>query len=360
MFRINQKSLKQTIKVLFGSISATLMTLSSVQSATVPTYSIVELGTLPGDDVSISTSINQLGQIVGYSVRNDSLRFRAFLWEKGTIKDLGTLGGNESTAWDINNSGRVVGGAQISGDDNSFPVSHGFLWTKNAGMMDITSSTDAGRGEAINDAGQIIISQDNQAFLLNNGIKTELCADSSKGCLGYDISNSGLIVGYAEVALRQTCEPYYNTTICYEVTARRAHLWRNGKMINLGTIGDATDEFNWSAAIAINSKGQIVGQANNQCVLWERNGKPVKLSNSGSNCTALDINNQGWVVGRVDTDVESRAVLWRNQQLQDLNNLIPRNSGWLLNEARSINNAGQITGYGTFNGKTRAFLLTPQ
>lgn len=339
------------------------MTVSSVKSAPVPSYSIVDLGTLPDDDISISTSINQSGQVVGYSFRSANLRFRAFLWENGVMEDLGTLGGEESLAWDINNSGQVVGMAQTAttgGDNSNFPVSHGFLWTKNTGITDITPYTDAGRGEAINDAGQTIISEGNQFFVVKNGVRTELCPDLSGGCLGYDINNSGSIVGYAEVALRQDCTPDY----CYNVTARRAHLWNNGNTINLGTIGDATDEYNWSAAIAINSKGQIVGDANNKCVIWEKNGSaPVELGNLGGSCIALDINNSGWVVGRAETNnqnPESHAFLWRkNQKLQDLNNLIPPNSGWVLNEARSINNAGLITGYGTINGKNRAFVLIP-
>jgi probable HAF family extracellular repeat protein len=44
----------------------------------------------------------------------------------------------------------------------------------------------------------------------------------------------------------------------------------------------------------------------------------------------------------------------------DLNNLIPANSGWLLQIANAINDQGQIVGQGTLNGQTEAFLLTPQ
>jgi probable HAF family extracellular repeat protein len=45
----------------------------------------------------------------------------------------------------------------------------------------------------------------------------------------------------------------------------------------------------------------------------------------------------------------------------DLNKLIPPNSGWELDVANGINDAGEIVGYGTRNGTNlRAFLLTPQ
>jgi hypothetical protein len=42
----------------------------------------------------------------------------------------------------------------------------------------------------------------------------------------------------------------------------------------------------------------------------------------------------------------------------DLNDLLPPNSGWVLHFANRINNKGQICGYGTHNGLTRAFLMT--
>ncbi len=46
--------------------------------------------------------------------------------------------------------------------------------------------------------------------------------------------------------------------------------------------------------------------------------------------------------------------------MQDLNGLIPANSGWFLFDATGINNAGQIVGRGAFNGQIHGFLLTPE
>ena len=46
--------------------------------------------------------------------------------------------------------------------------------------------------------------------------------------------------------------------------------------------------------------------------------------------------------------------------MQDLNRLIPQGSGWVLGQASGINDAGQITGYGTVHGRTHAFLLIPR
>jgi hypothetical protein len=45
--------------------------------------------------------------------------------------------------------------------------------------------------------------------------------------------------------------------------------------------------------------------------------------------------------------------------MQDLNNLIPAGTGWVLQEGAAINDVGQIAGYGTLNRQSHAFLLTP-
>ena len=46
--------------------------------------------------------------------------------------------------------------------------------------------------------------------------------------------------------------------------------------------------------------------------------------------------------------------------MQDLNTLIPIESGWELAAATGINNSGQIVGRGMISGQTHAFLLTPR
>ena len=72
---------------------------------------------------------------------------------------------------------------------------------------------------------------------------------------------------------------------------------------------------------------------------------------------ALAINDRGEIVGWLGTS----AFIWtRAEGMQNLNDCIDPNSGWTLNSANAINILGQITGSGTINGETHAFLLTPQ
>jgi hypothetical protein len=45
--------------------------------------------------------------------------------------------------------------------------------------------------------------------------------------------------------------------------------------------------------------------------------------------------------------------------MEDLNDLISHQAGWQLREARGINDAGQIVGWGSLHNEERAFLLLP-
>jgi hypothetical protein len=54
-----------------------------------------------------------------------------------------------------------------------------------------------------------------------------------------------------------------------------------------------------------------------------------------------------------------RAILWQNNVPIDLNTLIPKDSPWYLLSALSINDDGEIVGYGTINANVHAFLATP-
>jgi hypothetical protein len=60
------------------------------------------------------------------------------------------------------------------------------------------------------------------------------------------------------------------------------------------------------------------------------------------------------------SDSGVHAFLWNETfGFADLNTLIPPESGWRLEQADAINDAGHIVGHGLFNGEVRGFLLTP-
>ena len=91
-------------------------------------YTIKDLGTLGGDQ-SYAYGINNSGQIVGASQITGDTATHAFLYSGGTMQDLGTLAsGTDSSAYGINNptalnnySAQAVGGASTGNSPNTPP-----------------------------------------------------------------------------------------------------------------------------------------------------------------------------------------------------------------------------------------------
>ena len=82
-----------------------------------------DLGTLPGINSSQGTGVNELGWIAGFSQYGEIDPIlgigasHAVLWKGRTLTDLGTLGGYESVAVSVNDSGQVVGLSTIPRTD---------------------------------------------------------------------------------------------------------------------------------------------------------------------------------------------------------------------------------------------------
>ena len=276
-----------------------------------PDGSILDLLPLAGDYYESPSGINSQGLAVGASNSTISLS-SAVLWTNGVPLDLGTLGGKSSAATGINASGQVAGySATASGYE-------AFLWTKATGMQGLgfLPGGDWSFAYAINRYGQV-------------------AGDATTN--GDAISN--------------------------------AFLWsKTTGMKNLGKLPGSVN----SAAIAMNDLGQVAGYSDcgTDCahaVLWSKaKGSMLDLGvlPGAISSYARGINNVGQVVGLSyysPVGNHLHAFVWSpSTGMLDLNNLIPANSGWLLQAANAINDHGQIVGYGTLNGQIEAFLLTPQ
>lgn len=311
-----------------------------------PRYTIADLGTLGGATTK-GMGINEAGHIVGASQSGSYLY--GFLWDGTTMTNLGDLSGRGSWAYDVNDTGQVVGGSPLGSGDN-----HAFRWQQSGGMQDLgTLGGPDSYAFEINNSGQAVGSACcapdtylSHAVLWGSGGIVDLGdLDPMWPAISaaYGINDAGQVVGGS-----------------YDEFANfHAFLWQNGGMQDLGTLGG-----DYSAAEAINESGQVVGtarlaNATPHAFLWD-GGMQDLGALTWEQSIAYDINDKGQVVGALQTGPTSHAFIWANGQMQDLNNLIDANSGWVLQEARAINNKGKIAGFGAFNGQTRAFLLTPK
>jgi probable HAF family extracellular repeat protein len=358
-------------------------------------YSVKDLGTLGGTVSSGANSINNKSWVTGHSNLPGDQEEHAFLWRKGVMTDLGTLGGfNSNVPFPVkNDDGLIAAQGQTSAID---PLRENFF-----GPFTCDQNGDPCQG------GDLI----NLGFVWQNGVITALPTLGGNNGVATGANNSSQVVGFAENSTQDpSCVPPQvldweaviwgpkqgeihelppfpddsvaaalavndkgqvvgGSGICGPVSSAvslHAVLWQDGSLINLGSFGGAMN----NVAVAINNRGQVVGfsdlpgDATFHAFFWE-NGIMTDLGTlpGDFSSSASGINNEGQVVGTsCDQNGNCRVFLWEIGVMTDLNGLISQGSSLYLTVASDINDRGEIVGNAVPKGTDyeRAFLALPR
>lgn len=318
---------------------------------------------------TFGTDLNAAGEVSGYTIpASVSAPNAAFIWSAaGGLNILPQDSRAPSPrAFGINDSSQLCGGGFLQ------PL----LWSRNAGtysaaeLPDINAPTGGSEGvgaSAINNHGSVIGS--GYAFGDGGGTRGYLwrpttangitgTIDSLGGGGGLDVNaadlnDNGLIVGSANT------QPF---------GTRHAAIWKsalsNGAPGTLRFISQTA--LVSSFASGCNASDVVVGtyataSGNNHGFVWTPTdaadvggtlsdlGTLTGLANASS--TAVAINDLGMVTGAAaSADGTIHAFIWTSADgMKDLNDLVTMPIGWVLRSAVSINDAGMILTYATYD-----------
>jgi probable HAF family extracellular repeat protein len=214
-----------------------------------------DLGTLGGPD-AMANFVNEAGRVCGCSYTNSTPNpvtglptLDPFLWENGTMLDLGTLGGTLGCAGLVNDQGQVIGGSNLAGDI----FTHGFLWARGA-LTDLgTLGGDNSFANGINDVGEVVGKADlpssltHDAFLWKDGVMTDLGTQDGDPCSNaLHVSATGQIVGGSS-----DCHAFLHAFLSDS----------GGPLIDLNAFVPPGSNLTLTVANSINDRGEISATA---------------------------------------------------------------------------------------------------
>jgi probable HAF family extracellular repeat protein len=334
-------------KILERSILLTLFAISFQTSAAVH-YRVINLEAAGGPATASSTAvaINNRGDVAGNFWTPGFTENRVFRYTDATgMIDLRYPGRGPVRAGfvvGLNDQGQmaVEGPAHPKGPSQIYRYTDGVGYV-NLGTLGGRESQASG-SHCINNRGQVTGISDrrdglSRAFRYTDGIGMEdLGALGGGHSSGWGINDLGWVVG---------------------ASAEHAILFRDdGGMIDLGP----------GVAYGINNVGTVVGTADmldgtSQAFVYLEGQVRLIGRLGGNQAGALAVNDANVVVGySISLLSRTGAFVWTAEDgMLDLNTLIPEKSGWYLAVAASINTAGQIAGFGHFQGKPVAWRLEP-
>jgi probable HAF family extracellular repeat protein len=300
---------------------------------------VQDIGTLGGSEV-LANDLNDVGQIAGLST-NGAGAEHAFVWSAaGGMLDLGVLpGASESSAVAINNRGVVTG----TSDGVPLTPPRAFRWSPATGMESLGAFTSGlvsmSFSGALNDAGLIAGESatetgDRQAFAwTRSGGLVNIDTLHSVDALVVAVGARGEVAGNRIASLDS---PFYHPFLWTPATG----------MVDLGTAG-GTEAFVLAMSPRLHIAGLIdLPDGNQRAMSWTRATGIRNLGTlGGASSRAIDVNDKGQIVGFAANKAgDSRAFVWTAKTgLQDLNKVLHHAPpGLVLDDALSINDSGAI------------------
>ncbi len=335
-------------KLFSGLVGAGMLACTAGMSLAATQYNVVYLGNFT------PTAVNASGQVVGTSISfaGDT----SYLYSGGTLTTLGSLGGGNTDANAINDSGKIGGASVTSGGATHAFIYSGGSFTDVGTLPGGATST----GTALSNGGKLVGFGTNTAnyapvhalsYDSTNGIKDLGVITSGTSSRAYAISSAGHIAGDA----------YNGGTHAIVIAPNSTTLTDIGSLNNSNTQIQST-------AYGVNGSGTVVGGSqtsqggNFLPFVYTSGGGMVNVSPAGIAGGQLSgINDSGQAVGYTyDDTYTNKAILYANGMITDLNTLISPTSGWTLDQATAVSSTGYIVGSGTYNGTSNvAFALVP-
>ncbi len=298
-----------------------------------------------------------------------------------SFTDLGVYGGYgsySSSANGINNRGQIVGSFWLPG----YTAENAMLWQGSSvtNLSAVIGSTSRSSANGINENGAIIGSFGTyapSATLWRDGSATLLeQPPASRGSGGIAINNAGVMVGRGVTDYSERGMAWNGTALTIYPPVRGNISYLNAINNHNQIVGGSSNSdlgavfaTRWdgttpvflhsaqSAGMGINDAGDVVGWAEvpgvvgQRATLWKESGAVDLGTLGGDQSTALAINANGQVVGYSNLSPHgeaTHAMLWAEESgLIDLNGLLDaatRSAGWILTDARDINDGGWIVG----------------
>lgn len=355
-------------------------------------YEIIDLGKITGGSNSFGWGINDSGYVAGHADgplrENSQLRLfsgHAFLHDKSSLIDLGSIEDGNSYAYKINNSNAATGFVTVKKDEqlsngNTRSVEYDKASIFNQGttpeIITFPNYNGNSRALSINNAGQIVGYAEQQytaqgatnpfvakrAFFYRSAGNISffpILSDNQNVNLdnyATSVNNNGTVVGWSEKDIGSRVKGAAG--IVYNYTSQLIEVPNlGGRESYLYDINDS----NIAVGRAQDSRGSY------KSILFDIATKKVTeipyYNQSYRQSKANAINNSNQVVGEtlVTPTVAPKyaAYIYENEKLKLLNDMIACKSGWDLQFANDINEKGEIVGTGSYKGEVRAFKLIP-